>query len=287
MNTETKDDLQARKVLIPLIDFRYYNSDVQDNEFVPYQFKSIKAKLVENYRIETPLFSKTKIDQIAMTPYALEVLKYGKIKEDIHLLLISFRLALDYSISIKHYLYPDDPYSCSTLNETLTRDPRNRNAFISTTEQLTEVDNFCLKVKSMMKVSHRAHNAIFLLLRGLLDSNWVGAYLQWSCALESIFGRKKSGAGTEEIICRRISAYLNDDDFEYKKVKSFYNIRSRIVHGQLHLVSDENSNINLDTLFDLWRLVRACFKTLIEREGYIDFSKENKREKYFDSFDSD
>ena len=282
-------NVEHRKVLIPLIDFRFDEPDEWDEDnnwvgFKPYQFKSLKARLVENYPIKTPLYSGLELGGISRTPFALEIIEYDDFKVDVHMLLLSFRIVLNHCISIRHYLYPDHPYACNRLDDTLKGDARDREAFLVSRDDLSVVDDFCIKAMDMERIPKRAHNAIFLLLRGCFDSNWIGAYLHWSCALETIFGRKKSGAGTEEIISRRISIFLNDGNYNFDKIKEFYNIRSRIVHGQSHIVLDDDSNINLDKLFEFWELVRLCFKKLIETEGYKSFKSEKKREEYFDSF---
>ncbi|MDP8239275.1 MAG: HEPN domain-containing protein [Candidatus Hatepunaea meridiana] len=282
-----RHDRNSKMVLIPLIDFKYSHPSISRRGEVEYEFKCINARLVRFYQtIESPEISKKYTVRISKLQNALEIIENKNYLKknylvDVHLLLVSFHLALNHPVSVEYFLYPDEPSSC--WRDSITIKYINKPERITVNKQkMEEVEEFCIKLIRMEKTSKRLHNAVFLLLRGLFDSNWVGAYLHWSCALEAIFGRKKSGANTKDLICKRISDYLKDGNFNKERIEEFYNIRSRIVHGQLHLVSDKDSKRNLDKLNELWQIVRACFKKLVESEGYKNLSSEKKREKHFD-----
>ena len=76
--------------------------------------------------------------------------------------------------------------------------------------------------------------------------------------LESIFSKDKS-EGATKTICTRVSSFLKSmPRCEYDDIDHLYDIRSRIVHG--NIIAKDKPGENLKELYHLQYIVIECMK---------------------------
>ena len=97
-------------------------------------------------------------------------------------------------------------------------------------------------------------------------------------SLEALFSKDKSGGATKAI-CTRVSTFM---DFrsrcEYNDIEHLYDIRSRIVHG--NIVANEEPGKNLEELHHLQFVVIECMKKILQEKVYLKFIAKKTRDSY-------
>ena len=266
-------------VLVPLE--RLYG-DI-NNEARVFKFKSMPAELgLFKPRDFPKIFSDAGCRAFPIIAQSINLNEYDHWVADINLLQLAFLISCDQSPIITHFIYPNEPKRNGRPEEFI-KTGWKREKFCLGNRELQEVDDYLGRLKEMYGGKQRAKNAIEFLLRGCYCKYWFEAYVLWSCALECVFGLEKTGRGIADTMSRRISSYT-DLAFSYQEAMDFYDDRSRIVHGRFHLFSKSNRTENLQRLNSYWKLVRYCFKNLLDKKGYQHMDTEKQRESYFDTY---
>ena len=219
---------------MPLFQFGYLDSE-------PFHFSGNLLWIKEfNSDEEIPkidLFSKHDTDHMDLESWALifdhdDTTGY---RSKVNLLLLSFRLfSRGKPPFIKYRLCKEDIRECSRLTSTMTyihefeekRLPYSK-------EDLFEIDAGFSALVEMDAVSTRCHNALYFLYLGFHTSHWIESFMFLMNSLEALFSKNKSGGATKAI-CIRVSSFM---DFkprcEHDDIEHLYDIRSRIVHGNI------------------------------------------------------
>ncbi len=270
-------------VLMPLFQFAYV--DDVDYKFTDRRFSIRSFRVAEIPSID--LFSAHDRQQMGHARWAIvaDTNDLSKYENDINLLIMAFRiLSDDLSPFIKYRLSPDASF-CSIIHETMTNihiGPRMRQIY--RVDDLSNIDNSYSSLKAANETSGRLHNACYFLYRAFHNTHWVDSFLFFMSALEAVFSKDSKGGATATI-CRRVSKFLNDPtSCSYDDVNNLYDIRSRIVHGDLRASDDPAENLR--HLKKLERLTIHCFRKLIAIDGFAHFKDRILRDNYLSALDS-
>ncbi len=287
----------SKRILVPLLNLKMKPSPDPENDIAPYVLSCFSAKIVSFFSEDLSDYDgvlESELESVRMASWwCLELNEYEGYKIDTHLLIIAFRILFDYPVSLHSYLYPNGideiPFrQCFKLHDIFRYEAAEvRNAKLLSREDLGEVERMFGRLKKMSEMKGRAHNALFLLTRGMFESNAIGAILHYSAALESIYGIEKNRQRRDHIpiaetISKRIAAYLAPSDYNYQVIIDMYELRSRVVHGEMHVVWDNNPKINVEQANTFWRLLRVCFLKLLTENHYSKLIDEQERENFFD-----
>jgi hypothetical protein len=145
-------------------------------------------------------------------------------------------------------------------------------------EDLSEIDAGFEALVEMDLVSTRCHNALYFLYLGFHTIHWIESFMFLMNSLEALFSRDKSGGATKTI-CNRVSSFM---DFKprcgYDDIAHLYDIRSRIVHG--NIVANEEPGKNLEELHHLQFVVMECMKKILQEKVYLKFIDKKTRDSY-------
>ena len=264
---------------MPLFQFVYLDSE-------PFYFSGNQIRIEKfNADKEVPnidLFSKYDIDHMGLESWAL-IFDHDDIegyKSKVNRLLLSFRiLSKGKPPFIKFRLCREDIRECSRLNSTMTyihefeekRLPYNR-------EDLLNINNGFENLTEMDSISTRCHNALYFLYLGFHTIHWISSFMFLMSTLESIFSKDKSGGATKTI-CTRVSSFLKSmPRCEYDDIDHLYDIRSRIVHG--NIIAKDKPGEYLKELHHLQYVVIECMKKIIKEKAYLKFIDKKTRDSY-------
>lgn len=97
-------------------------------------------------------------------------------------------------------------------------------------------------------------------------------------SLEALFSKDQSGGATKTI-CTRVSSFLGFKSLcEYNDIYHLYDIRSRIVHG--NIVAKKEPGENLKELRHLQFVVIECMKKILQEKVYLKFIDKKTRDSY-------
>jgi len=284
------------KLLVPLqfFDIVGFNPNNPNplNEY-PLDYLHSGARLISfqvNDLEQYEIFSKKDIDDLRRGPairWCIETEEFQGNGYEIHLLLLAFKLTKPCSVMVSSYLYPDQLMNSSKPDISYhTKDLDQTEDFpIFEAIELADVEKYYCALKEMHALGGRASNAIGFTMHGLFQNHAIGAILHWSAALECIFGCKRGTEDATKKIVNRITGYLSSDDFNNKKISELYNLRSRLIHGEVDKIWQADEKENLKITKECWILWRSCFqKLLLERHFEILNKKNDEREEFFDGF---
>jgi hypothetical protein len=268
------------RIVMPLFQFEYLDSK-------PFHFSGKQLRIEKfNADEETPkidLFSKHDTNHIAMVSRAL-IFDHDDTKgyrSNVNLLLLSFRIfSKGKPPFIKYRLCKGDIRECSRLNSTMTYIHEfEKNKLSYSKEDLIAIDAGFQGLLEMYGISPRCHNALYFLYLGFHTIHWIESFMFLMNTLEAIFSKDKSGGATQ-IICTRISSFLKSKRVcKYDDINHLYDIRSRIVHGNIVIKNDPNKN-NLKELHHLQYIVIECMKKIIQEKIYLKFIDAETRNSY-------
>jgi len=264
---------------MPLFQFGYLGSE-------PFYFSGNQLS-IENFNAaeEIPnvdLFSKYDVDQMDLESWAL-VFEHDDIvgyRSKVNLLLLSFKIfSQGKPPFIKYRLCKEDIRQCSRLTSTMTyihefekeRLPYHK-------EDLSVIDRGFEALVEMDAISIRCHNALYFLFLAFNTISWIGSFMFLMNNLESIFSKDKPGGATKTI-CTRVSSFLKlEPAYEYEDIEHLYEIRSRIVHG--NIVASEKPGENLKELYYLQNVVLECMKKFLSEKIYLKLRDKKSRDSY-------
>ena len=267
------------KIVLPLFQFEYLHHD-------PFQFSGNQLRIGKfNASEEIPkidLFSKHDVDHMAIESWALifdhdDVTGY---RSKINLLLLSFRIfSQGKPPFIKFRLCKEDIRKCSRLNSTMTYIHEfEKNSLPYSKENLLVIDTGFQQLTEMDGISTRCHNALYFLYLGFHTTHWIESFIFLMNTLEAIFSKDKPGGATKTI-CTRVSSILKSKpECKYDDIYQLYNIRSRIVHGDIE--AKEEPTENLKRLQHLQYVVLECIKKLLNENIYLKFKDKINRDSY-------
>jgi len=263
---------------MPLFDFDYEDSQ----EFVFGDGKYALMKFTADNEIaKIDGLSKLDIEYMKLESWALVARNpdVNKYKQEINLLLLAFKIYKLARLFIKYRLCKEDTNLCSRINETMQYilpEKSSREIILNDLEIINKGFSHILK---MVNVSNRAHNALYFLYRGFFSTHWIDSFILLMCALESLFSKEERGEATKTI-CSRVSKFLDSKPrCGYKDIESLYNIRSKMVHG--NIVANDDPKDNLIKLHDLEYVVTECMKKILDEQIYLKYSNVQQKEIYF------
>lgn len=270
---------------MPLFDFCFdfcFDSLNESREFVfsggKYALRNFDAA---NEIPEVELFSKQDVELMEMESWAVvaEAENLKHYKEEVNILLLSFRIYEPARVFIKYRLCKEDDSYCARLNDFLHIVMPNENNQIITLDDLNIIDKGFSKLLQMGTISNRTHNAIYFMYRGFCTDKMIDSFVLLMCAIESLFSNE-CRSGATRTICSRVSKFLDcKSGYEYKDIEELYDLRSKIVHGKVEV--EEEIKGNLNTLYKLQYVLVECMKKMLNEEIYLIYSDIQNKECYF------
>lgn len=265
------------RIVMPLFAFEYHDSQEFEFEGGKYALR----RFIANNEIPPKMEGASEIDiwQMKQARWALvaEGLDSGKCKQEINVLLLSFKICNPSSLFIKYYLCKENPNECKRLCETMHYIAPPQNEFIYA--DLEVINKRFSNLLKMSDISNRTHNAIYFMIRGFFSGKMIDTFMFLMAAIESLFSKEDSGGATKAV-CSRVSKFLGcKARCEYKDIENLYNLRSKIVHGRV-AVEDEIKG-HLPTLYELEYVLMECIKKILDEKIYAIYSDVVQKEKYF------
>jgi len=267
------------RIVMPLFDFFY--RDKKEFIFTGGKY-SLKRFVPEDEIPEIDLFSKQDLRYMELEQWALiaDVESDSSYKEDINLLLLSFKIYKLSRLFIKYRLCKENSLRNFRLAETMQYVLREKSSDPISFEDLLTVDKGFVRLLEMNGISIRTHNALYFMYVGFFTRRWIEAFLFFMNALEALFSKEEPGAATRTV-CSRVSCLLESKDrCTYRDIEYLYNIRSRIVHGNIAARDDPDEN--LINLHNLEYLLTECMKKILDEKIYLLYSDIDEKESFYD-----
>jgi hypothetical protein len=267
------------RIVMPLFQFGYLDTGL-------FIFSGGKLRIDKfNAQEEIPdidLFSKQDVEHMDLESYAIifEDDETAGYKILVNLLLLSFRLlSKGKPPFIKYRLCKDDIKECYRLTSTMTYIHEFENKRLPyNNESLKSIDQGFKALEEMHGISNRCHNALYFLFLAFHTIHWISSFMFLMNTLEALFSKDKSGGATKTI-CTRVSSFLDSKPrCEYNDIDHLYNIRSRIVHG--NIVASDEPGENLQQLYNFQYVVIECMKKIINEKIYLNFNNKTSRDSY-------
>jgi len=267
------------RIVMPLFQFGYLDAE-------PFHFSGNQLRIIEfNSDEEIPkidLFSKHDTEHMDLEPWALifdhdDTVSYRSM---VNLLLLSFRIfSRGKPPFIKYRLCKEDIRECSRLTSTMTYIHEFEDERLPySKEDLFAIDTGFAALVEMDAVSTRCHNALYFLYLGFHTIHWIESFMFLMNSLEALFSKDKSGGATKAI-CTRVSSFLGfKSRCEYDDIEHLYDIRSRIVHG--NIVANKEPGKNLKELHHLQFVVIECMEKILQEKVYLKFIDKKTRDSY-------
>ncbi len=207
-------------------------------------------------------------------------------KEQINLLLLSFKIHTLGRPFIKYRLCREDVSVCSIIEERMNFILPDKSPRQIGFDQLKLVDmgfQRLLEMYSAENISKRTHNAIYFMYGAyLVGRHWAYVFVLLVSVLEALFSKETRGGATKTI-CSRVSAFLDSSPrCTYSDIEKLYNIRSELVHGKRKLSPEEAPGQNLTDTHELEFVVTECMKKLLDERIYLKYANVAEKESYFD-----
>lgn len=270
---------------MPLFDFCFdfcFDSHNESREFVFSKDKyTLRMFDAANEIPEVELFSKRDVKLMERVPWAVvaEAENLEHYKQEVNILLLSFRIYKLSRVYIKYRLCKEDDSYCTRLNDYLHIVMPNKSNRIITLNDLNIIDKGFSRLLQMDTISNRTHNAIYFMYRGFCAGKMIDSFLFLMCSIESLFSNEES-FGATKTICSRVSKFLDYmSGYEYKDIEELYDLRSKIVHGKV-VVEDEIKG-KLNILYKLQYVLVECMKKMLNEEIYLIYSDIQNKECYF------
>jgi Apea-like HEPN len=212
----------------------------------------------------------------------------GQVQNDVNLLILAFRLLrLGPCPLIKHLIPQDQGEESIVFYDTIQGNSQGLQIDGTyDSSKLLKIDaayGILKNADSEVKYS-RAHNAIYFAYLATHTTHWIQSFVFWMSALEALFSKDSPGGATRTIK-RRVSAYIGDPNIATEKdVENIYEIRSRIVHGDI-CASKNTPEENLKILWMVEKIACACFSKLIGNNDFIHYSKAHDRNSFVRKLD--
>ncbi|MBI5204441.1 MAG: hypothetical protein HZA11_05940 [Nitrospirae bacterium] len=204
----------------------------------------------------------------------------NKYKEEINFLLLAFKIYKLSGLRIVYRLCKDNDNLCARINETMCSILPEKSYSPITFDDLNIIDNGFSNLLKMDSISNRTHNALYFLYLGFFNSHFFAAFIFLMSALEALFSKEEKGEATKTI-CSRVSSFLNSKPkCTYKDVDLLYDIRSRMLHGNIKVSDSYN---NLETLHHLEYVVTECMKKILDEQIYLKYTETSEKESYYNT----
>lgn len=277
---------------MPLFDFCFDSSN-KNKEFVFSKDKYTLRMFDAAEEIPaTKLFSKYDVELMKMEAWTLvaEAENLKHYKEEVNILLLSFRIFKLARVFIKYRLCKEDVDRCSRLNDCLRLVMPNECNRIITLNDLNIINKGYSNLLQMDTISNRTHNAIYFMYKGFCASKMIDSFVLLMCAIESLFSNEyhnrkhsvatKKTAGITETICSRVSKFLDNRlGYKYEDINELYALRSKIVHGRVKVKDEIKGQLN--TLYKLQYVLVECMKKMLDEELYLIYHDVENKEDYF------
>jgi len=271
------------RIVMPL--FQFSCLDIDHFVFAGNQL-TLQKFLPDNDIPDVDLFSRQDLQYMDLESWAIvfdddDIEEY---KSKVNLLLLSFRLfSKGKPPFIKYRLCKDDIRLCRRLTSTMTYIHEFENQRLPySRDDIEIVDKGFQSLMEMDGVSTRTHNALYFHYLAFQTTHWIPSFMFLMNALEALFSKDKSGGATRTI-CTRVSSFLGSKSrCKYEDIENLYEIRSRIVHG--NLVASKAPGENLKHLEQLRFIAIECMRKFLTEKAYLHFKDKKARDSYFSTF---
>jgi hypothetical protein len=269
------------RIVMPLFDFCFDDIGYgQEYEFLGGRYKLIRFDADQEI---PPVPGVSELDRGHMRCEQWALLAEDPVseryREDVNLLLLSFKIFRLAPVFIKYRLCKEDEDQCARLSETMGYHLYERPSVPLVRRDLDEIDEGFARLMEMQAISSRTHNTLYFTYRGLSSQKMIDPFVFLSMAIESLFSLETRGGATKPI-CLRVSAFLGPTEpFSSADMDKLYDLRSKIVHGRV--VVEDDIRGKLSVLCDLQRVLLKCLKKMLTEKSYNMYRDVSKKEEYF------
>ena len=228
--------------------------------------------------IDIDLFSKQDLNYIKNTIWVIETNKRNSlnISEEINLILIAIKIFFRKSTYAKYRICKDNILKCRRLTEAQSFTDTESYEPLEYSD-LGKIDYGFECLKEMRSISNRTYNALYFLYRGFYSYQWRDSYIFLICVIESLFSKNTAGGNTNKI-CKRVSRFIDDINYNEDKIRNIYNLRSDLIHGRITL--DDKSENNIKKVSELEDLVIRIVEKILNEKIYLHYQSDENRSKY-------
>jgi len=197
-------------------------------------------------------------------------------------LLIAFWTHSANRISI-NYIFDEKEAGCNIIFSRFQFNKMDKNKPDYDLNNLRKVRSYFNQLENITITNGRLHTALSNTFEGCIASNWKTAYLLFTAAIEALltYGR---GRGITKRLSQSYACMIETDSSkrqqEYDNFYNLYNIRSKIMHGE---VINTDADDNLMNLSRLASALRRLWQFILSESELIDIlEKQDKdRKKFF------
>jgi len=265
---------------MPLLQFHYSGEEFKFSESYSLERFDSARDIPENAK---PGLSDIEFSYLCQQDWALVATNPKDcFKEELNMLLISFRIYAKSDAFIKWRFYTEGP-KCSACIDDRFRNLLVIQDFVTTEEALDIAKNGFLEILKMYNVADRTKSALYFIWRGLCAEKHIDAYIFLVCAIEALFSGETAEKVTKTVIERTQKFLADINGFSGNQISKLYKIRSDMVHGRISHTDKKNAakrRKNLNNLKNLEELIFACMKNMIENKTYLKYANVDEKEVY-------
>lgn len=265
-------------IVMPLFDFVYEDSQGFEFDGGKYALRRFNP---DDEIPNVDLFSKIDVEYMKEECWALVAQDpdINKYKQEVNILLLSFRIYKSARVFIKYYLCKEDVFLCRRLCDTMRFILPKESCRLIAPNDLNIINKGFKNLLCMETISNRTHNAGYFLYRGLCSDKMIDSFVLLMMAVESLFSSEEPG-GVTKTICSRVSNFLDcKPRCRYEDISKLYDLRSKIVHGKL-VVNDDIKD-KLGILHELQYVVTQCMRKMLDDKIYLKYGNVQEKERYF------
>jgi len=280
------------KALIPLYNFSYAGNYIPTN-------KTLKIEKFDNppslHELEKEL-SSSECDDLSSTEYWLSF-EHNKQKGwDTSNITILFLIALWLETPTETHARHLFEFSTDKnpeekgFSRCLDRFQWNRKTVSEkiTSDNITKAFEYFDLLTPLLRRNKRLKDALVMSAAACMSYRWQIAYISFSSAVETLLTYEK-GPGLTNRLATSYACLVETNtkkrNFEYKKFKKLYEVRSDIIHGRIRKVaktSKDKANKHLELLADVSGLLRDLWKKIITEKSLVfELEKSDASRKIF------
>ncbi len=270
-----------------------HNFHTMESEFDICNYITLIPSYKLNYRVEDDGYLISKIEHADILRCSHWVIiddKKVKLDKEVILntLLLAFWVLSPTKVNHKFIFY-DVKNECKHILSRFEYNKMDVNKDEYTLNDLKKIKEYFLALEGVTVTNGRLQTALANTFYGCVSFNWKIAFLLYSAAIEAILTYKK-GYGITERLAKSYACTSETDLVkrrqEYNDFKFLYNIRSKIMHGEVSNNSSDDNLLNLskyeNSLRKLWQVILPDLSLTSDLE-----KSDSEREIHFLSIEDD
>ena len=279
----TDSEAAHQRVVMPLGQFKYLKME----EFAFSDGRLALREFDPNRELPDPgLLSEVDVQKVRQARWAIvatgeDLTGY---KEDVSLLLMTFRLFSKDLSPIIRFRFSEDKSSPEMLMEVMSHDNSYPRLFeVYDIAAIGSINKAYMLLRGAEHISPRLKNSFYFLYVAFHVDRWSEGLIALMIALEALFSKDARDSSTD-VICRRVTNFVADQSVCTKEeMVELYDTRSLLVHGKLQA---GNAAENLSLLARMEKVAIACFCKMIRENTFSFYANKPLRDQFLNQFDN-